>query len=189
MSPSRIASTTRSALFPSRRPTTRAATAPALRRQLTGCVEAPLDPGHDLLERARLVESPGLGDVPVVLADHALRGPRLARRGALVVEDADGGPVVDERVEEHRARVRDDRVRVLEQRREHVDVRVARLLDRSAGRGRARRRTASATRRRAGAAGRGARSGGRRPSRPTRRRAARRTDLRTACSWGCSPSP
>ena len=106
---------------------------PPLRLELTGAREAALDPGRDLLERAGLVERARFGDVAVVLADHALRGPRLAGRRPFVVEDADRRPVVDERVEQHRAGVDDDGLRVLEDRREHLDVREARLLHRRPG--------------------------------------------------------
>ena len=92
----------RSVRRPGRRPAP--STRAPLGRELARAREAPLDPGDDLVERARLVEGARTGDVAVVLADHALRGPRLAGRRALVVEDADRGPVVDERVEQDRAR-------------------------------------------------------------------------------------
>ncbi len=83
--------------------------------------------------------------------------------------------------------VRDDGVGVLEQRREHVDVGVARLLHGDARpverRGEALAPLAVPRVR----AGRGARSAGLRPTPPTRRRAARRSAPRTACSSGVLP--
>ena len=53
---SRIASTTRSALRPSTRADDRRRHRSSLRRELARAREAPLDPGGDLVERARLVE-------------------------------------------------------------------------------------------------------------------------------------
>ena len=64
-----------------------------------------------------------------MLADDVLHGPALARRCAFVIENADGRAVVDERLEQDRAGVRDDARGVLEDRGQHVEVREARLLD------------------------------------------------------------
>jgi len=101
---------------------------PPFRSELVRARERALDPVDDLLEALRPVEGAGCCELLVVLADDVLRRPRLARRRALVVEDADGRAIAHERVEEDRARVADDDVDVLEQRREVVEVGVARLL-------------------------------------------------------------
>jgi hypothetical protein len=92
-------------------------------------LESPLDAGDHLLESFSRVEGSGRRQLAVVLADDVLRRPRLTRRSALVVEDAHDGPVVDERVEQDRARVADDGVSVLEEDGELLEVRVARLLN------------------------------------------------------------
>ncbi len=63
-----------------------------------------------------------------MLADHVLRSPRLAGRRTLVVQHAHGRAIVDERFEQDRPCVPHDRVAVLEQDRELLEVRVARLL-------------------------------------------------------------
>ena len=106
-----------------------------------------------------------------MLADDVLRRPRLARRRPLVVEHADGRSVADERVEEDRARVADDDVDVLEQRREVLRGRCSSPPGRRRPRDRPRPRTARATACRAGAGGRGAGTARRRGAchHPTRR--------------------
>ena len=69
-----------------------------------------------------------------MLADDVLHREALARRGALVVEDADRRTIVDERVEQDRPCVRDHAVAVLEECRELLEVREARLLHRDSRR-------------------------------------------------------
>ena len=96
--------------------------------QLVRIRECALDAGHDLLEALRSVERARRGELLVVLADDVLRRPGLAGRGAFVVEDAHRRAVVDERVEQDRPRVRDDRIAVLKQDRQLLEIRVARLL-------------------------------------------------------------
>src|SRR5919106_3150658 len=101
---------------------------PPLLGELAGIRQRALDARDHLLEALRRVERAGGDQLAVVLADHVLRRPRLARWRTLVVEHADGGTVVDERIEQDRARVADDDVAVLEERRELLEVVVARLL-------------------------------------------------------------
>ena len=88
---------------------------------------------NHLVEALRAVEGTRGGELLVVLSDDVLRRPRLARRSAFVVEDADGRTIVDERVEEDRPGVRDDRVGVLEKSGELLEIREARLLEMDAG--------------------------------------------------------
>ena len=70
--------------------------APPLRRELVGCASARSIPLRHLVEVVGTVERGGLHQLPVVLAEDVLRRPALAGRRALVVEDADRRPVVDE---------------------------------------------------------------------------------------------
>ena len=123
-----------SAARPSTRPTTVATTRLRSSPSSSGSARQRSISGDDLVEGLGAVKGPRLRHVAVVLADHALRRPRLRGRTvvALVVEDADDRPVVDERVEQDRARVRDDAGRVLQQRGERLEVCEARLLHRRA---------------------------------------------------------
>ncbi len=111
-----------------------------------------LDAGDHVLEALRRVEGVRRRELAVVLADDVLHGPALAGRCAFVVENADGRAVVDERLEQDRAGVRDDARRVLKDRGEHVEVREARLLDVNARSRRAQLRSAPPTRGRVDAA-------------------------------------
>ena len=156
--------------------------------ELVRLLERALDAGDDLLEALGAIERAGGRELLVVLADDVLRRPRLPGRCALVVEHADGRTVAHERVEQDRPRVADDDVRVLEQRRELLDVRVARLLHARCPRARLRPRSAPASGCRAGGAGREA-AGARARCDPTTRRDARRTAPRRArCSACCPPT-
>ena len=101
--------------------------------ELAGLGQRALDTRNHLVEALRAAEGAGRGELLVVLADDVLRRPGLARRSALVVEDADGRTIVDERVEQDRPGVRDDRIGVLEKNGELLEIREARLLEMDAG--------------------------------------------------------
>ena len=77
----------------------------ALVCELVGLHERPLYPGDDFLEVAGSQERFRADELLVVLAGDVERRMALAGRSALVVEDADRRPVVDERVEQDRPRV------------------------------------------------------------------------------------
>src|SRR5258705_1354378 len=64
----------------------------------------------------------------VVLAAYVLDCPALSRRSALVIENADGRAVVDERVEQDRACIREHDVSVLEEHSEPLEIGEARFL-------------------------------------------------------------
>src|SRR6476659_95276 len=90
--------------------------APTLGRKLVRLIERPADPGDDLPEARRADEGVRRDDLLVVLAGHVEGSVLLALRRALVVEDANGGTVVGERVEQDRPCVADDAIDVLEER-------------------------------------------------------------------------
>lgn len=64
-----------------------------------------------------------------MLPDDVFHSPALARRCAFVIENADSRSIVDERLEQDGAGVRDDAGGVLKNHGQHVEIREARLLD------------------------------------------------------------
>ncbi len=123
-----MAATTRSAALPSTVPTSSAAIRSRSCSERGGLRKRRVDPGHELVEVARAQERTRGGETPVMVADEVLVGAPLTRPRTLVPEHAYGRPVVDDRVEQDRPGVRDHGRHMLEQRRELLEVRVARLL-------------------------------------------------------------
>ena len=123
-----MAATTRSAALPSTVPTSSACDPLALggqRRQARASARRSRRRARRSRPRGGTRPS---GELLVMVAGEVLVGAPLSRRRTLVPEHAYGRPVVDDRVEQDRAGVRDHGVRMLEQRRELLEVRVARLL-------------------------------------------------------------
>ena len=118
-----------SAARPSTSPTTSRTTRRRASASSSGWASARSRPATTSLEALRAVKGARRRELLVVLADDVLRRPRFAGGSAFVVEDADGRAVVDERVEQDRPGVRDDRVRVLEERGELLEIGEARLLE------------------------------------------------------------
>ena len=72
----------------------------ALIHKLVRPIEGPPDPGDDLVGVRRADEGVRRNDLLVVLAGHVEGSVLLALRRALVIENADGRPVVRESVEQ-----------------------------------------------------------------------------------------